>query len=185
MIVLVQAAVIVGVLAFSLRRALLLVAAFAPRRALPPSAEFPAVTVLVAARNEAAIASRLLTALGRLEYPAEKVSFVLVCDGCTDRTAVTFRRWADARSDACVVILPAHQGKAAALERRPRSEQKRGTCASWSTRTCRLATSYANSSQRSGTQHVGAAAALCGRVIPDENIVVAVRGGRRPGCTNS
>jgi len=106
---------VAAVVTLSLRRAVFLVAALFRSRRLPPTGAFPAVTVLVPARNEGAVAERLLGALARLRYPSDKLSIVLVCDGCADATPTMFRSWADARSDARVLELPLRVGKAAAL----------------------------------------------------------------------
>ena len=110
-----EVAVIAAVAALTLRRGVLLAAALVPRLPLPGSPALPSVTVLVAARNEGAVAEHLLASLSKLDYPANLLSFVLVCDGCTDGTAAAFRAWAVGRSDAWVVERAAHQGKAAAL----------------------------------------------------------------------
>ena len=107
--------VIAAVVALSIRRAAFLVAALLRSRPLPQTGPLPTVTVLVPARNEGAVAERLLEALARLRYPSDKLWFVLVCDGCADATPTMFRAWADARSDARVLELPLRVGKAAAL----------------------------------------------------------------------
>jgi len=107
--------VIAAVVLVSIRRAIFLVAALIRARLLPRPVGLPTVTVLVPARNERAVADRLLAALGRLEYPAGKVSFVFVCDGCSDGSALVFRSWADQRANAHVLELPVHGGKAEAL----------------------------------------------------------------------
>lgn len=111
----IEAVVGAAVVALSLRRGVFLVAALLRSRPLPRPVALPAVTVLVPARNEQAVAERLLGALATLKYPTDKLSFVLVCDGCTDETATVFHAWADGRSDARVLELPLHEGKAAAL----------------------------------------------------------------------
>ena len=110
-----EVVMVAAVVTLSLRRAVFLVAALFRSRRLPPTGAFPAVTVLVPARNEGAVAERLLGALARLRYPSDKLSIVLVCDGCADATPTMFRSWADARSDARVLELPLRVGKAAAL----------------------------------------------------------------------
>jgi GT2 family glycosyltransferase len=104
-----------AVMLVSIRRAIFLVAALLRPRFLPTTAGLPAVTVLVPARNERAVASRLLGALARLEYPAGQISFIFVCDGCSDGSALVFRSWADQHSNAQVLELAVHGGKAAAL----------------------------------------------------------------------
>lgn len=109
----------VGVL--SLRRTVLLGAAMVRPRPLPsptpsPSqGELPAVTIIVAARNELFVAPRLLACLDAIDYPREQLAFVLVCDGCTDETPELFRNWSLERPNAHVVELPGRRGKAAAL----------------------------------------------------------------------
>ena len=99
----------------SIRRAIFLVAALLPPRPLPVTAGLPAVTVLVPARNERAVAGRLLAALAGLEYPPDRLSFVFVCDGCSDGTELIFRSWADHHSNAQVLELAVRGGKAVAL----------------------------------------------------------------------
>jgi cellulose synthase/poly-beta-1,6-N-acetylglucosamine synthase-like glycosyltransferase len=106
---------IAAVVALSVRRGVFLVAALLRSRPLPQTTVLPTVTVLVPARNEGAVAQRLLGALARLRYPTDKLSFVLVCDGCADATPTMFRTWADARSDTRLLELPRRVGKAAAL----------------------------------------------------------------------
>lgn len=114
-VVVVEAIVIAAIAALSIRRGVFLVAALLRARRLPPSLAAPAVTVLVPARNERTVAARLLPALERLDYPCDRLSFVLVCDGCTDDTPALFRAWAAGRSDARVLELSQRVGKAGAL----------------------------------------------------------------------
>jgi cellulose synthase/poly-beta-1,6-N-acetylglucosamine synthase-like glycosyltransferase len=111
----IEAVVIALVLVFSFRRGVLLVASLLPPRSLPSGRALPGVTVIVPARNERVVAGRLLESLAGLCYPPGRLSFVLVCDGCTDETPELFRDWAATRRDARVVELPARGGKAAAL----------------------------------------------------------------------
>ena len=111
-VVVVTAAVVL----VSLRRAVFLVAALFRPRPLPPNPDLPTVTVLVPARNERAVAGRLLAALARLEYPADRISFVFVCDGCSDDSALVFRCWTARHANARVLELAAQEGKAAALQ---------------------------------------------------------------------
>jgi cellulose synthase/poly-beta-1,6-N-acetylglucosamine synthase-like glycosyltransferase len=110
-----EVVVVAAVVALSLRRGTFLVAALLRSPPLPRPVALPAVTVLVPARNERAVSARLLRALARLEYPPDKLSFVLVCDGCSDQTPTVFRAWAGERSDARVLEQPLREGKAAAL----------------------------------------------------------------------
>jgi cellulose synthase/poly-beta-1,6-N-acetylglucosamine synthase-like glycosyltransferase len=110
-----EVVMIAAVVALSIRRAVFLVAALIRSRPLPQTGALPGVTVLVPARNEGAVAERLLGALARLRYPSDKLSIVLVCDGCADATPTMFRTWADGRTDTRVLELPLRVGKAAAL----------------------------------------------------------------------
>ncbi|MBK9980350.1 MAG: glycosyltransferase family 2 protein [Gemmatimonadetes bacterium] len=115
MITVIETLVIVAILALTARRCAYLLAALRPPRPLPPATDLPSVTVLVPARNESPVAGRVLDALARLEYPADRLSFVLVADGCTDNTPALFHAWAASRSDTQVVVQPTAHGKAAAL----------------------------------------------------------------------
>jgi GT2 family glycosyltransferase len=96
------------------RLALLAAASLPPRKRGRERDSYPPVTVIVPAYNEEGVLDTLLEALDRLVYPGP-VSFVLVCDGCTDGTPARFRRWAEGRSEAQVVALDRRVGKAAAL----------------------------------------------------------------------
>ena len=107
--------VIAAVVALSLRRGLFLVAALLPSRLQPRSTAPPGVSVLVPAHNEGRVARRLLEALAKLQYPPDQLSFVLICDGCSDKTPTLFHAWADQRSDTRVLELPHRVGKAGAL----------------------------------------------------------------------
>jgi cellulose synthase/poly-beta-1,6-N-acetylglucosamine synthase-like glycosyltransferase len=115
MIDLMQAVVVAAVVAVSFRRAVFLVGALLPPRRIPPRGVTPSVSVIVPARNEAAVAGRLLEALAHLEYPPDRLAFVLVCDGCSDDTPLLFRAWAAGRTDTRLVEFPQRVGKAAAL----------------------------------------------------------------------
>jgi cellulose synthase/poly-beta-1,6-N-acetylglucosamine synthase-like glycosyltransferase len=110
-----EAVIIAAVVGFSIRRAVFLVAAMLRPRALPRPIALPSLTVLVPARNERVVAAGMLAALERLEYPAERLSFLLICDGCTDETPRLFGEWSAARRDTRVLELPVTRGKAAAL----------------------------------------------------------------------
>ena len=81
------------------------------------SAEWPAVTVLVAAHNEEAVVADILKALMEVDYPADRLTVIPVNDRSTDRT----REIIDAIADQHPRIEPFHRiggkpGKAAALK---------------------------------------------------------------------
>ncbi len=106
---------ITAVVAFSLRRAVFLVAAMLRPRVWPDPNHLPSVAILVPARNEGRVVGRLLGALDRLRYPVNRLSFIFVCDGCVDTTPKWFSGFASGRENARVLELPARAGKAAAL----------------------------------------------------------------------
>jgi poly-beta-1,6-N-acetyl-D-glucosamine synthase len=85
-------------------------ARIAPKPALSGSAT-PAVSIVVAARNEAATLGRRIDNLLALDYPSELVQIVIVSDGSTDATTEILEHYTD-RVDA--VLLPPG-GKAIAL----------------------------------------------------------------------
>ena len=83
------------------------------RRQEPADSEvdLPSVTVVIAAHNEENnIAGRLENVLGS-DYPPEKLSVVVACDGCTDRTALLASRYERVQ---VVEVFP-HRGKASSL----------------------------------------------------------------------
>lgn len=79
----------------------------------------PAVSVLIAARNEEARLPECLTALLRTDYPPEKIEFVIVNDRSTDRTQHIAEMFAQRderiRALALTRSLPGMSGKASAL----------------------------------------------------------------------
>lgn len=107
--------VVAIIVALSVRRALLILAALTSPRPLPQQSVLPGVALLIPARNESWAAPRLLEALERLIYPRDRLEIVFVCDGCSDASPALFRRWAEGRDNVKVVELPERAGKAAAL----------------------------------------------------------------------
>jgi len=71
----------------------------------------PPVTIVIAARNEAARLGARIDNLLALDYPADRIQIVVASDGSTDATATVLQRYAD-RVDA-VMVPPG--GKASAL----------------------------------------------------------------------
>jgi cellulose synthase/poly-beta-1,6-N-acetylglucosamine synthase-like glycosyltransferase len=72
----------------------------------------PAVSIVIAARNEAANLPTKLENLRLLDYPRDRMQIVIASDGSTDRTADILREHADT---ICPVILEQSNGKASAL----------------------------------------------------------------------
>lgn len=84
-----------------------------PKRAVPVSG-WPAVSVVVAVRNEAAgLAARVENLLGQ-EY-AGALEVLVVCNGCTDATEAEAARLARADGRVRVLVSAAEEGKAGAL----------------------------------------------------------------------
>ena len=88
------------------------------RPALPGGEAWPAVSILVPARNEALVIRRTLESLQALDYPAEQLEIVIVDDGSQDGTGAIVS--AEAARDARIrcLTIPADRagrGKAAVL----------------------------------------------------------------------
>lgn len=77
------------------------------------AAEWPRVSLILAAHNEAATLPAKLANLAALDYPHERIEFILISDGSDDTTAELLRGWRDPRAHC--LVLPARRGKAAAL----------------------------------------------------------------------
>ena len=73
--------------------ALILLRAAWPRPALPSLTHYPRVSILVAARNEAATIERCLVSLAQLNYPADKLEILIGDDASTDDTALVVERF--------------------------------------------------------------------------------------------
>jgi len=102
-------------LAFSLRRAVLLITACLPRPPDPPTTGLPDILILIPCRNEAASLPGLFDSLDRLDYPREQMRVVIVDDGSTDDTGAAARGFITARPWAQLISLPTNVGKAQAL----------------------------------------------------------------------
>lgn len=73
----------------------------------------PTVTAILSAHNAASMIEAKLENLLSLDYPRELLDIVVVCDGCTDGTEATCRRFE--RSGVRVLVSPQRRGKAAGL----------------------------------------------------------------------
>jgi cellulose synthase/poly-beta-1,6-N-acetylglucosamine synthase-like glycosyltransferase len=76
--------------------------------------ELPTISLILPAHNEAAVLERKLKNCLELDYPFDRLTFIVVSDGSTDDTAAIARRLASDRQLE-VYELPTRQGKAAAL----------------------------------------------------------------------
>lgn len=104
---------------FFVLAALLLLLVFNRRRYTCPVADFPAVSILIAARNEEANIIRCLTAIDALDYPREKIQVLIGDDGSTDRTRQLIEKhMADKPGYTCITVqaqLGEARGKANVL----------------------------------------------------------------------
>jgi cellulose synthase/poly-beta-1,6-N-acetylglucosamine synthase-like glycosyltransferase len=76
---------------------------------------FPSVTILLAVRNEQKRLSAKLRNVAALDYPADRLEVIVVSDGSVDGSNEILAAWKGPKRRT--VILPDHQGKAAALNR--------------------------------------------------------------------
>ena len=76
-------------------------------------ADLPRVSLLIVAHNEEALIGKRVQSALAVDYPADKLEILVVCDGCSDATAAIARAHQDER--VRVLELPAQLGKAAAL----------------------------------------------------------------------
>jgi len=82
------------------------------RKTISKAAGSQTVSIIVAARNEAAHLQAKIDNLKELEYPREKLQVVIASDGSTDQTSHIL---ADHSSEVIAVILDRARGKAYAL----------------------------------------------------------------------
>ena len=76
---------------------------------------FPRISIVIAVRNEGEHLKEKLHNLQQLDYPIELVDTLVVSDGSTDQTNDILGNNLDSRARS--IILPAHGGKAEALNR--------------------------------------------------------------------
>src|SRR5207245_5362324 len=76
-------------------------------------ADLPRVSLLIAAHNEEGLIGKRVKSVLAVDYPAEKLEILVVCDGCSDGTATIAREHQD--NQVRVLELPRQVGKAAAL----------------------------------------------------------------------
>jgi cellulose synthase/poly-beta-1,6-N-acetylglucosamine synthase-like glycosyltransferase len=76
---------------------------------------FPAVSIIIAARNEGKRLEEKLQNLQQLDYRQELLDILVVSDGSIDQTNDILSNFADSRVRS--ILLPAHGGKAEALNR--------------------------------------------------------------------
>jgi len=90
----------------------------APRPLRPAPDKLPSITVIMPAHNEEAFIARKIANLAALDYPRDKLSVVIVLDGCTDRTyeeAISALNRLDDSFSVHLLRYRENRGKAAAL----------------------------------------------------------------------
>jgi len=87
---------------------------FVPQKVTGDGAVFPRVTMIIAAYNEAKIIAAKLENCLNLEYPAEKLSFIVASDGSSDATNSIVSVIAASENRIRLLVLP-RGGKAIAL----------------------------------------------------------------------
>jgi lipopolysaccharide/colanic/teichoic acid biosynthesis glycosyltransferase len=91
-----------------------------PRPLIAPSLaeDPPSIAIIMPAHNEEAFIARKIANLAALDYPRNRLSLIIVIDGCTDRTyrnAIAALESLDQPLNACFIRFEKNQGKIAAL----------------------------------------------------------------------
>lgn len=95
---------------------ILTLARFRPRPVTAGYSESqPTVTTVIAARNERTNITRRIENLLAQQYPADRLSVLVVCNGSTDGTGEIVREIAAREPRVRLLVSPAEQGKAGAL----------------------------------------------------------------------
>lgn len=85
-------------------------------KSLPSEAELPTFSIVVPVKNEEVVIGRLLDALAKLQYPANKKEIIIVEDGSTDKTAdICVKHAEDPSANLTVLHRPFSNGKPSAL----------------------------------------------------------------------
>jgi cellulose synthase/poly-beta-1,6-N-acetylglucosamine synthase-like glycosyltransferase len=72
--------------------------------------EYPKVSILIPAHNEAIVIARTIEAMQRLEYPRDKLDIVVINDGSSDATGEIVDRYAAADARVRLFTVPEGQG---------------------------------------------------------------------------
>ena len=99
----------------ALRRLILMLASWRQPKPISPRPDFPSITLLIPARNEAKSVDETLAAIAALDYPSDRLFVVLIDDGSDDGTRAVFERWATTRQRSLVLSFNVNRGKIAAL----------------------------------------------------------------------
>jgi cellulose synthase/poly-beta-1,6-N-acetylglucosamine synthase-like glycosyltransferase len=86
------------------------------RKRFSESRSLPTFSIVVPVKNEEKVVGRLLDALSRMDYPADKREIIIVEDGSTDGTLEACRRCAEELGlNVMVLHKPSSDGKSSAL----------------------------------------------------------------------
>jgi 1,2-diacylglycerol 3-beta-glucosyltransferase len=110
--------IVAGVLLiFTARRWLFVFLALVPDKVPPARRESfaPSILLLTPFRNEVETLPAMLSGLAALEYPAEKLTIVLINDGSTDGSDRCIQSWIGGRDNWHLLSLAQNVGKAQAL----------------------------------------------------------------------
>jgi cellulose synthase/poly-beta-1,6-N-acetylglucosamine synthase-like glycosyltransferase len=108
--------VLVGL--FSFRRCLYTAASLLSRpRPAAAVTDWPRVGIVLASRDQEAALDGCLTALAEIDYPRDRLRFLLVSDGSRDRTVDRMAAFAAREAHAQVLVIEDSVGKAEALNR--------------------------------------------------------------------
>jgi cellulose synthase/poly-beta-1,6-N-acetylglucosamine synthase-like glycosyltransferase len=108
-------ALLIPLALFAIRRVVFTWTLLGPQPPLPASGAWPAVLLLVPARNEQTSIPGLVAALDALDYPCEHLRVVLIDDGSTDRTGALMAEAVASRAGWHLLRLPDNVGKPQAL----------------------------------------------------------------------
>jgi len=90
-------------------------AAGKPELSAPEPEEWPTVSVVIAAHNEAKNLPAKFQSLSELDYPKDKIEWVVVSDGSSDNTKEVAAEWFDGDDSRTLLHLDTPHGKCGAL----------------------------------------------------------------------
>ena len=164
----------------------MIVAAVLPRRAPPAgSAPPPSVALIVPAVDEEERLPATLAALGRLDYPADRCSVILVDDGSTDRSAELMADVGEQPGRRAALSLGRASRQGRGPEQRSRGRSRIPIWSSCATRTSVPAPSCCGPSPPSSATSRSARhpPSLCRRTRTTGSSPATARS--NPGCTSS
>lgn len=86
-----------------------------PELEAPEPDNWPTVSIVIAAHNEAKNLDGKFTSLEQLDYPKELIEWVVVSDGSTDDTQQVVAPWFDGHDNRTLIHLETSRGKCGAL----------------------------------------------------------------------